>query len=407
MHVEIWSDIACPWCYVGKRRFEAALAQFDGDVEVTLALVRARPGAPPAAREVSGPEHLAEKYGMTVEEARARQQQLRDMAAGDGLDMRFDLTRGGNTFDGHRLLQLAAEHGLQGEMKERLLRAHHTEGELLSDHETLVRLADEVGVPGAGRCWRPTASPPRSATTSAPRASWASTRCRRSSSTGGSASSGAQPPGTCCSACWRQLTAISPLSANGGTSSMRSPLQKRPGSYQLAGPLARQQPHLLERRRHELRAVDRLERALAAPVAAGQPLAREPGGARERAAVEAVDDLDQPVLVLARELALELPQPRALAVAVAPRAHRVGEHVQLHAALALARPHVGQRAAELRVPQQRRQVVERDDHPDVVDRRVGDGLDRAVGERAAAEQPQVAGRRHGDRVVEGQAGHRP
>ena len=86
---------------------------------------------------------------MSVEDARARQQQLRDMAAADGLDMRFDLTRGGNTFDGHRLLQLAAEHGLQGEMKERLLRAHHTEGELLSDHATLVRLADEVGVPGA------------------------------------------------------------------------------------------------------------------------------------------------------------------------------------------------------------------------------------------------------------------
>ncbi len=148
MHVEIWSDIACPWCYVGKRRFEAALAQFDGDVEVTWRSFELDPGAPPS-REVSGAEHLAEKYGMSVEDARARQKQLRDMAAADGLDMRFDLTRGGNTFDGHRLLQLAAEHGLQGEMKERLLRAHHTEGELLSDHATLARLADEVGVPGA------------------------------------------------------------------------------------------------------------------------------------------------------------------------------------------------------------------------------------------------------------------
>ena len=121
----------------------------------------------PAARERSGAEHLAEKYGMSVEDARARQQQLRDMAAGDGLDMRFDLTRGGNTFDGHRLLQLAAEHGLQTEMKERLMRAHHTEGELVSDHETLVRLAEEVGVPGCvRRCSRATASPPRSARTS-------------------------------------------------------------------------------------------------------------------------------------------------------------------------------------------------------------------------------------------------
>ncbi len=146
MNVEIWSDVACPWCYVGKRRFEAALAEFEGrdDVAVSWRSFELDPTAP-AARERSGAEHLAEKYGMSVDDARARQQQLRDMAAGDGLDMRFDLTRGANTFDAHRVLQLAAEHGLQTEMKERLLRAHHTEGELLSDHETLVRLAAEVG----------------------------------------------------------------------------------------------------------------------------------------------------------------------------------------------------------------------------------------------------------------------
>jgi len=148
MHVEIWSDIACPWCYVGKRRFEAALAGFEhrDDVRVTWRSFELDPTAP-AARERSGAEHLAEKYGMTVEEARARQQQLREMAAGDGIDMRFDRTRGANTFDAHRVLQLAAEHGLQSEMKERLLRAYHTEGELVSDHATLVRLADEVGFP--------------------------------------------------------------------------------------------------------------------------------------------------------------------------------------------------------------------------------------------------------------------
>ena len=148
MHVEIWSDIACPWCYVGKRRFEAALERFDGaeDVEVRWRSFELDPTAP-AARERSGAEHLAEKYGMSVDEARARQQHLRDMAAGDGLDMRFDRTRGGNTFDGHRVLWLAAEHGLQLEMKERLMRAYHSEGELVSDHATLVRLAAEVGLP--------------------------------------------------------------------------------------------------------------------------------------------------------------------------------------------------------------------------------------------------------------------
>jgi predicted DsbA family dithiol-disulfide isomerase len=147
MDVEIWSDVACPWCYVGKRRFEAALAGFahGDDVRVTWRSFELDPGAP-AEREHSGAEHLAEKYGMSVEEARARQQHLRDMAAGDGLDMRFDLTRGGNTFDAHRLLHLAAAHDRQDAMTERLMRAYHSEGELISDHETLVRLAVEVGL---------------------------------------------------------------------------------------------------------------------------------------------------------------------------------------------------------------------------------------------------------------------
>jgi predicted DsbA family dithiol-disulfide isomerase len=144
VHVEIWSDIACPWCYVGKRRFEAALAGFEhrDEVRVTWRSFELDPGAP--AR--SGAEHLAEKYGMSVEEARARQAQMAEMAAGDGIEMRSDLTRGANTFDGHRLLQLAAEHGLQTEMKERVMRAYHSEGELISDHDTLVRLAVEAGL---------------------------------------------------------------------------------------------------------------------------------------------------------------------------------------------------------------------------------------------------------------------
>jgi predicted DsbA family dithiol-disulfide isomerase len=144
VHVEIWSDIACPWCYVGKRRFEAALAGFEhrDEVRVTWRSFELDQGAP--AR--SGAEHLAEKYGMSVEEARARQAQMAEMAAGDGIEMRSDLTRGANTFDGHRLLQLAAEHGLQTEMKERVMRAYHSEGELISDHDTLVRLAVEAGL---------------------------------------------------------------------------------------------------------------------------------------------------------------------------------------------------------------------------------------------------------------------
>jgi predicted DsbA family dithiol-disulfide isomerase len=148
MIVEIWSDIACPWCYVGKRRFEAALEGFEPDVEVTWRSFELDPGAP-ASREESAAEHLSAKYGMPVEEARARQAQLAAMAAADGLEFHFDRVQPANTFDAHRLTHLAKAHGLQDAMKERLQRAYLTDGELLSDHETLARLADEVGVPGA------------------------------------------------------------------------------------------------------------------------------------------------------------------------------------------------------------------------------------------------------------------
>ena len=149
MHVEIWSDIACPWCYVGKRRFEAALAQFEhrDEVTVTWRSFELDPEAPPA-REHDQATHLAQKYGMDREQAIASQQNLAQVAAGDGIEMRFDLTQGANTFDGHRLAHLAAAHGKQEEMTERLFRAHHTEGELVSDHAVLARLAAELGLPG-------------------------------------------------------------------------------------------------------------------------------------------------------------------------------------------------------------------------------------------------------------------
>ena len=148
MEVEIWSDIACPWCYVGKRRFEAALAQFEhrDDVRVTWRSFELDPSAP-HEREGDRAARLADKYGMTVEQARAAERQLTGVAADEGLDFRFDIARSGLTFDGHRMVHLAAEHDLQDAMKERLLRAYFTEGELIGDPDTLVRLATEVGVP--------------------------------------------------------------------------------------------------------------------------------------------------------------------------------------------------------------------------------------------------------------------
>lgn len=145
--VEIWSDVVCPWCYVGKRRFENALATFEhrDDVEVVWRSFELDPGAP-REREGSSAEHLAGKYGMSVEQAEGTNAQMTALAAGEGLEYHLDRTRGGNTFDAHRLIHLAAEHGLQEAMTERLMRAYFTEGEPIGDLDTLIRLAAELDV---------------------------------------------------------------------------------------------------------------------------------------------------------------------------------------------------------------------------------------------------------------------
>jgi predicted DsbA family dithiol-disulfide isomerase len=148
--IEIWSDVVCPWCYIGKRRFERAVASFGhpGEVTVTYRSFELDPNAP-AQRTGTHAEHLARKYGMTIAQAEQANQQMTQRAAADGLEFRFDIIRGGNTFDAHRLLHLAKDHGLQPEMKERLLRATFTEGLPIADKPTLVRLATEAGLPAA------------------------------------------------------------------------------------------------------------------------------------------------------------------------------------------------------------------------------------------------------------------
>jgi predicted DsbA family dithiol-disulfide isomerase len=148
MLVEIWSDIACPWCYVGRARFHRALELFEhrDEVELHWRAFELDPATPPAVPFDSA-THIAEKYGMTVEQARERQAQMEHLAAADGLELRFDRVRLANTFDAHRMVQLGAVHGVQDAVKGRLMRARFAEGELLSDHETLVRLTAEAGVP--------------------------------------------------------------------------------------------------------------------------------------------------------------------------------------------------------------------------------------------------------------------
>jgi predicted DsbA family dithiol-disulfide isomerase len=149
LRIDVWSDIACPWCYVGKRRLERALADFPhaDEVEVVWHAFELDPAAPkerdPA---VSHAERLAKKYGMSIEQARSNSARLTEVARGEGLAFDFEHIRSGNTFDAHRVVHLGHERGLQDAVKERLLRAYLEEGALMSDHATLVRLAVEAGL---------------------------------------------------------------------------------------------------------------------------------------------------------------------------------------------------------------------------------------------------------------------
>jgi predicted DsbA family dithiol-disulfide isomerase len=151
--VDIWSDIVCPWCAIGRARFEAALADFThrDEVEVRWHSFELDPEAP---REHPGPlaEKLAAKYGVSVAQAHDMHENMTEVAQREGLEFHFERARTGNTFDAHRLLHHAFETGgaaAQDRLKERFFRAYLTEGEPIGDPETLVRVAEEVGFDAA------------------------------------------------------------------------------------------------------------------------------------------------------------------------------------------------------------------------------------------------------------------
>lgn len=147
MKVEIWSDIACPFCYIGKRKFEQALERFAGksDVEVIYRSFELDPSAP---KDVDYDIHdmLSSKYGMSREQAVANNRNLSAQAQSIGLEMNFDQVVLTNTFDGHRLSHFAGKHGKMGEMMERLYEAYFSKGEHVGDHDVLAGFAEEIGL---------------------------------------------------------------------------------------------------------------------------------------------------------------------------------------------------------------------------------------------------------------------
>ncbi|MFI5937645.1 DsbA family oxidoreductase [Actinoplanes sp. NPDC051494] len=147
MLVEIWSDVVCPWCYIGKRRLETALKDFEhaDDVEIVWRSFQLDPSHPKGVIEPTQ-ANLAKKFG-SPERIKQMQAQVGALAEAEGLHYDFDNAVSVNTFDAHRLLQLAKDHGLGAEAHERLMRANLIEARTL-DTDTLVELADELGIPG-------------------------------------------------------------------------------------------------------------------------------------------------------------------------------------------------------------------------------------------------------------------
>lgn len=153
MRIDIWSDVVCPFCWIGKRHLESALDGFrdehpDAEVEVVWRAYELDPQAP-ASTDESNSERLAAKYGMHVAEADAMQEQIAKRFRAVGLEFDWRAARATNTHDAHRLAALATARGRGDAADEALKRAHFTDGELLSDPAVLSRIGTGIGLPAA------------------------------------------------------------------------------------------------------------------------------------------------------------------------------------------------------------------------------------------------------------------
>lgn len=141
MVVDLWTDIVCPWCYIGVTRFERALERFDGDVQIRLHAFQLDPDAPVPG--IPALQRYAQKFGA---EAPSILERVQAEAAKDGIDMRFDRAISANTFDAHRLLRLAAQSGKERDLETSLYRAYFTDGLDVSDRAVLADRAASVGI---------------------------------------------------------------------------------------------------------------------------------------------------------------------------------------------------------------------------------------------------------------------
>ena len=152
MRIDIYSDVVCPWCYIGKRRLDAALSTAGiGEVDIRWHAFQLNPDLPPGG--VDRRQYLEAKFG-GPEGATRVHDRVREAGKAAGIDFRFeDISRSPNTFDAHRLLRLAAQQGKQHAMKEKLMQAYFLEGRDLGDPRVLTEIAGETGLSGDIHAW--------------------------------------------------------------------------------------------------------------------------------------------------------------------------------------------------------------------------------------------------------------
>ncbi|MFW1753468.1 DsbA family oxidoreductase [Acinetobacter wanghuae] len=145
MRVDIWSDVVCPFCYIGKKRLEAAATEAGIELEVHWHSFQLDPEAP-VRQEISNSERLAIKYNRTVADVEDMQRNIAEMAKAEGIEFNWEGANSGNTFNAHRLIHLAQSKGLGNEAKEALFFSYMTQGLPIGERETLEDVAARIGL---------------------------------------------------------------------------------------------------------------------------------------------------------------------------------------------------------------------------------------------------------------------
>lgn len=147
MRIDVWSDIACPWCYLGKHRIDAAIAKLGGEHELVFHAFELNPGAPRRYDDgLTHTQRLAKKFNSAPAQVDQMHARMVGLGREDNIAFHFERVQGGNTFDAHRLVRLGLERGVQHAVKERMMKAYFSDGDAIGDRETLIRLAAEAGL---------------------------------------------------------------------------------------------------------------------------------------------------------------------------------------------------------------------------------------------------------------------